>query len=190
MNGIFSNTALILVYSGVLVIGLALVGGAIISLLRSFTPGRQARPKGTTSPLLSRAAGYSLGLGAIVFGLTGLIVQLLFRLDPGTGVIVSLAAGMIVGLIALGLLVYLPSRGRAEEALVDFDATGRRAEVVIAIPAHGLGEVTFRNGQDVINLGARSAAARPITRGAIVVIERVTKRIAVVSPIDDGNPPT
>lgn len=187
MNGLLSNTALILVYSGVLIIGLALVGGAILSLLRSFTPGSQARPKGAASPILSRASGYSLGLGAAVFGAAGLIAHLLFRLEPTTGILVALALGVIAGLIALALLVYLPSRGRAEEALLDFDATGRRAEVVIAIPANGLGEVTFRDGKDEINLGARSAAGQPIPKGTSVVIERVTKRIAVVSPHSKGS---
>lgn len=188
MNGILSNSALILVYSGVLVIGLILIGGAIISLLRSFTPGKQTRPSGATNPILSRATGYSLGLGAVVFGVAGLIAQLLIHLEPATGILVALALGLITGLIALGLLTYLPSRGKAEEALIDFDATGRRAEVVIAIPGNGLGEVTFRDGKDVINLGARSASGRPIAKGAIVVIERVTNRIAVVSPLGDGNP--
>jgi hypothetical protein len=81
-------------------------------------------------------------------------------------------------------LVYLPSRGRAEEALLDFDATGRRAEVIIAIPANGLGEVAFPNGEERVNLGARSAGGQPIVAGATVVIERVTRRIAVVSPLD------
>ena len=180
-----SNTALIIVYSGVLLVGLALIGGAIFSLLRSFTPGSQARPSGADNPLLSRAGGYSLGLAAAVFGAAGLVALLLFRLEAATSVIVALGIGLVAGLIALALLVILPSRGRTEEALLDFDAAGRRAEVVIPIPVNGLGEVTFRNGKERINLGARSAAGRPIAPGTTVVIERVTKRVAVVSPLGE-----
>ncbi len=182
-----SNTALIIVYSGVLLIGLALIGAAIFSLLRSFTPGSQARPNKAAAPVFSRAVVYSLGLGAAVFGGVGLIALLLFRVDAGTSVIVGLGIGLVASLIALALLVILPSRGRTEEALLDFDATGRRAEVVIPIPTNGLGEVTFRDGKERINLGARSAAGLSIPKGTIVVIERVTNRVAVVSPLGDDS---
>lgn len=188
MNGLFSNSALIIVYAGVLLVGLALVAGAIVSLLRSFTPGRQSRPKAASRPVVSRAATYSLGLGAIVFGAAGLLAQLLFHLDPATGVIVALGLGLVVSLIAMALLAWLPARGQALEALIDFDATGRRARVVIPIPANGLGEITFRNGDEVVNLGARSALNRAIAAGETVVIDRVTQRIAVVTPLAEGSP--
>lgn len=183
MNGILSGTALILVYSGVGLIGLALIGGAIFSLLRSFTPGRQTRPQGATHPLFSRAVTYSLGLSAAVFGVAGLVAHLLFHTAPATGILIALGLGLVVGFIALAILVYLPARGRVEEELIDFDATGRRAEVVITIPVNGLGEVALRQGAKHVNLGARSATGRPIPSGTMVVIERVTKRVAVVSPL-------
>ncbi len=183
MNGILSGTALILVYSGVGLIGLALIGGAIFSLLRSFTPGRQTRPQGATHPLFSRAVTYSLGLSAAVFGVAGLVAHLLFHTAPATGILIALGLGLVVGFIALAILVYLPARGRVEEELIDFDATGRRAEVVITIPVNGLGEVALRQGAKHVNLGARSATGRPIPSGTMVVIERVTKRVAVVSPV-------
>lgn len=185
-TGILSNTALVFIYGGVLSLGLAFITIAIISLLRSFSPGSQTRPKGSPHPLFSRATTYSLGLGMAVFGGVGLLVVLLLRLDPVAGILVSLGAGLIVGLIALGLLVYLPSRGKAVEALLDFDATGRRAEVIINIPGNGLGEVSFRNGRERIKLGARSATGQPISAQTSVVIERVTMRVAVVSPLVEG----
>lgn len=181
MNSNFSNSVLIVVYIGVLVIGLILIGGAIISLLRSFTPGRQTQPKRPPSPLFSRAGGYSVGLGAAVFGAAGLLALLLFRVDPGNSVLWALGVGLVAGFVAMALLVYLPTRGQAMEALIDFDATGRRATVVIAIPANGLGEVAFRDGREQVNLGARSADGRAIAEGAIVIIQRVTNRIAVVA---------
>lgn len=182
-NGMLTNTALIIVYSGVLVIGLALIGGAIVSLLRSFTPGSQTRPPGAAGHLITRATTYSLGLGAAVFGAVGLVVELAFRASPTAGILWALGLGLLTGIIALGLLVYWPSRGQVEEALIDIDATGRQAEVVIAIPGHGLGEVALRDGARQINLGARSATGQPISNGAAVVIERVTNHIAVVRPV-------
>ena len=141
MNEISANIALVIVFVGVLIVGLALVAGAIISLLRSFTPGRQSRPAAASPPLLSRAAGYSLGLGAAVLGVVGLITLLLFDATPETSILVGLGAGLAVALVALILLVYWPSRREVEKALIDFDATGRRAQVVIDIPPNGLGEI-------------------------------------------------
>lgn len=186
-TGLFSDTALVFIYGGVLTFGVLLITGAIISLLRSFTPGSQDRPQGSPHPLFSRAATYSLGLAAAVFGAVGLLVVLLFRLDPVVGTLVALGAGLLAGLIALGLLVYLPSRGRMEESLIDFDATGRRARVVIPIPGNGIGEVTFRDGDKTINLAARSTAGQPIDKEITVIIERVTRRVAVVSPLGEGS---
>lgn len=184
MNTFPVNSALVLVYSGVLVIGLALIGGAIVSLLRSFTPGRQARPQPAANPLLSRAALYSLGLGAAIFGGAGLFTLLVLRVAPTNSVLWALAAGLVAGFAALALLVYLPARGQVEEAMIDFDAAGRRAQVVIPIPANGLGEVVLVGGDgEVVNLGARTATGVTIDAGVTVVIERVTKRIAVVSPL-------
>lgn len=183
MNSILSGTALVLIYSGVGLIGLALIGGAIISLLRSFTPGRQTRPRGAPHPLFSRAVTYSLGLGAAVFGVAGLVINFGFRAAPTTGILIALGLGLFVGFIALAILVYLPARGRVEEELIDFDAAGRRAEVVIAIPVNGLGEVVLADGTERVNLGARSATGLPISSGTTVVIERVTKRVAIVSPL-------
>lgn len=183
MNGILSNSALALVYSSVLLFGLALIGGAIVSLLRSFTPGRQSRPRGSPHPVFSRAALYSLGLGAAVFGGAGLIL-LAWRVAPVSGVLVALGSGLVASFAALALLVYLPARGRVEEALIDFDAAGRRARVVIPIPANGLGEVALvDDGGEPIHLGARAATGAAIDAGATVVVDRVTKRIAVVRPL-------
>jgi len=184
MNSILSNSALTLVFSGVLLLGLALIGGAIVSLLRSFTPGSQSRPKGSTHPLFSRAAFYSLGLGAAVFGGVGLLALLVLRVAPVSAILWSLGVGLVVGFAALALLVYLPRRGQAEEALIDFDAAGRRAQVVIPIPANGLGEVALvDDGGEQIHLGARAATGVAIDAGGMVVIERVTRRVAVVSPL-------
>ncbi|HMT19947.1 MAG TPA: hypothetical protein PKE20_01665 [Promineifilum sp.] len=187
MNGWLSNTALVVVYFGVLLIGLVLIAGAVVSLLRSFSPGSQKRPAGATHPLMSRAVGYSLGVGAAVFGGVGLLGLLLFDLTPDTSVLVALGFGLVAGFIALALFARPSSHGETEEALIDFDAAGRRAEVVIAIPAVGLGEIVFVNGTDHVHLGARSAAGLAIPAGAVVVIERVTRRVAVVIRLNEEN---
>jgi hypothetical protein len=188
MNAFNTSTALSLVYCGVALIGLILIGGAILSLLRSFTPGQQSRPRSTSSPpapgKAHRATSYSLGLGAAVFGLTGLLANLVLHLQPATGVIVSLAMGLIVGFIALTLLVDRRAPGIEDSAILGFDPAGLRAEVVIAIPPGGLGEIALQHGASRVNLGARSATGRSIATGTPVVIERISNHVAIVSPLD------
>ena len=189
MNGLSSNTALIIIYVSLLVVGLDFVRGNRASLFGSRCSVHCLAARATSSPLLSRAWSYSLGLSAAVFGAAGLFLLLVLRLQQATSVLIALGLGLIVGLLALAVLVYLPSRGNVWDPLIDFDAGGYRADVVIPIPANGLGEVTFRHDGERVNLGARSANGLPIGKGAVVVIERVTKHVAVVSILDEGRPP-
>jgi len=183
MNGTWSGAALVIVFGLVLSIGLALMGAALLSLLRGFSAGNRARPPGNTGRLLARATVYSLGLGAVVFGGVGLIARLLLRAEPAASVLWSLGLGLLVAFAAQAVLVYLPNRGRVEEAVVAIDAEGREARVVIPVPADGLGEVAYRDGTGVVNLGARTAAGQPIPQGEIVRIERVVNRVAIVRPV-------
>ena len=115
-------------------------------------------------------------------GGVGLPALLVFRLSPAASFAWALGAGLVVGALAEIILVYLPSRRQAEESDIAIDANGREAQVVIPIPASGLGEVTYRDGEETIHLGARSATGQPIGRGSRVRIERVARRVAIVRP--------
>lgn len=182
MSSLLSHSVLLVVYSGALLVGLGLIGLAVVSLLRSFTPGSQASSEGSGGRL-NRALTYSFGLGAAVLGAVGLLALLVFRLSPGAGLVWALGAGLVAGALAGILFVYLPNRRRRDEAEIAIDADGREAQVVIAIPASGLGEVVYQDGAETIHLGARSATGQPIGRGRRVRIERVARRVAVVRPV-------
>lgn len=180
MSALLSNSALLVVYGLVLVVGLALIGAAVVSLLRSFTPGRQAATGQASTHRLNRAATYALGLGATVLGAVGLLALLAFRVDPAASVLWSLGAGLVATLAAQLALVWLSGRDGAAETALAVDADGRVARVVIPIPANGLGEVAYRDGGEMVNLGARSVTGQAIPQDASVLIERVTNRVAVV----------
>jgi hypothetical protein len=184
MNEMWSGAALVIAYGIVLIVGLALIAAALLSLLRSFSAGSRTRPPDSAGRVLSRAVSYSLGLGAVVFGIVGLVARLVLRVAPGPSVLWSLGAGLLVAFIAQAVLVYLPNRNRVEEAAVAVDAEGREAQVVIPVPANGLGEVAYREGTARVNLGARSAAGQPIPQGEVVLIERVVNRVAIVRPVN------
>jgi hypothetical protein len=179
MSSFLTNSVLLAVYGGALALGLGLIGLAIVSLLRSFTPGSQASTDGR-GRRLNRALAYSLGLGAAVLGAVGLPALLLFRLSPAVSLLWAGGAGLVAGALAEILFVYLPNRRQQEEATLAIDADGREARVVIPIPASGLGEVAYQDGGETIHLGARSATGQPIGRDSRVRIERVASRVAIV----------
>jgi hypothetical protein len=54
MSSFLSNSVLLAVYGAALAVGLGLIGLAIVSLLRSFTPGSQASTAGPGQPIESR----------------------------------------------------------------------------------------------------------------------------------------
>jgi membrane protein implicated in regulation of membrane protease activity len=182
MSSFLSTSVLLVVYGGALAVGLGLIGLAIVSLLRSFTPGSQASTAGR-GRRLNRALTYSLGLGAAVLGAVGLLALLVFRLSPAASLLWAAGAGLVAGALAEILLVYLPNRRQQEETTLAIDADGREARVVIPIPASGLGEVAYQDGAETIHLGARSATGQPIGRDSQVRIERVASRVAIVRPI-------
>ncbi len=111
------------------------------------------------------------------------LLALALRAAPDLSLWAALGLGLLVGLVAALLLVYVPNRRRREEAAVAIEADGREARVVIAIPASGLGEVTYDDGDEPVHLGARSATGRAIAVDSRVRIERVAGRQAVVRPL-------
>lgn len=181
MSGFLSRSVLLAIYGGALAVGLALIAAAVISLLRSFTPGSQPAAEGQ-SRRLNRGAIYAVGLGVAVLGGAGL-GALLLRLSPELSTVTALGAGLLVGLVAALLLIYVPNRRRREETGLAIEADGREARVVIAIPASGLGEVAYDDGAETVHLGARSATGRTIAADSQVRIERLAGRVAVVRPI-------
>ena len=185
MSSFLSHSVLLVIYSGALLVGLVLIGLAVVSLLRSFTPGSQAANEGG-GRRPNRGLAYSLGLGAAVLGAIGLLTLLVLRLSSQVTLVWALGGGLVVGALAEILLVYLPNRRQVAETAIAIDADGREARVVIPIPASGLGEVVYQDGAETIHLGARSATGEPIGRDSRVRIERVARRVAVVRPV--GNP--
>jgi membrane protein implicated in regulation of membrane protease activity len=182
MLGFLSRSVLLAVYGGALAIGLLLIVLAVVSLLRSFTPGSQAA-SGTPGPRFGRATSYSLGLGLAVAGGVGLLALLVFDVAPLTSLWWALGTGLVAGAVAAFIFIYIPSRRLAEDVELAIDADGREARVVIDIPAGGVGEVAYQDGAETINLGARSATGRAIARHSRVRIVRVAGRVAVVEPI-------
>jgi len=182
-----SATALTFVYIGVLILGLIVVLLSWLALARSFTAGSQTQSPAASGRVLMQAAGLSLGVAALVFGAVGLLTERALAIGSISSVLWSLAAGLLAGFIVQLILTRHLDHRFAEDETAMIEMVGSEAEVVIPIPADGVGEVVLLDDSGSTHLGARSASGDPIERGTVVIIERVSHRIAIVRPV--GEPP-
>ncbi|MFQ5434701.1 MAG: NfeD family protein, partial [Anaerolineae bacterium] len=100
-------------------------------------------------------------------------------------IIWSTDVGVLVGGAAQAFFIYILSPTKSGHVNLAEDAMGREVEVITTIPGTGLGEISFDSTGGHVKLGARSAHGKQIKRGEVVIIERVTGRVAIVYPKDD-----
>lgn len=129
---------------------------------------------------------FVLAMFGAAFGLTGLITRLYFEMDPLPSILWSTGVGLVVGVLAQVLFLYVLSPSKSSHYSLKEDAKGREAEVIITIPPDGVGTIAFDNVSGRVTLGARSANNSEIKRGAFVTIDRITGRVAVVHPTEQN----
>jgi membrane protein implicated in regulation of membrane protease activity len=124
---------------------------------------------------LRTLAVFLAGLGGL-----GAIAEL-----RGAGVVVSASVGLAGG-VALAGMVYGFARylyRQQSSSLVTLEELiGRRAEVTVAIPAGGPGQVRCLVGETMVEKIARARGDGAIPAGAAVRIEEVAGEMALVSP--------
>lgn len=123
---------------------------------------------------------FALAIFGATFGLTGLIARLWLEMDAVPSILWAVGVGILVGASAQAFFIYVLSPSRSSHFNLSDDAVGREVEVIISIPAGGLGQVAFDNVSGRVTLGARSNSGTEIRRGETVLIERITGRVAVV----------
>lgn len=123
---------------------------------------------------------FSLAMFGATFGLTGLVTRLWLEMEVIPSILWAAGIGIIVGIAAQVLFIYVLSPSKSSHFRLADDATGREAEVIITIPANGRGSIAFDNVSGRMTLGARSSTGKQIKRGEFVTIERIIGRIAVV----------
>ena len=128
-------------------------------------------------------------LSIFLTGLGGLGAMAQLR---GAGAAVSAAVGMTGGLVLAGLVYFFARylyRQQSSSLVVTDELVGRRAEVIVSIPAAGVGQVRCRMGETLVEKIARSRDSDAIPPGAPVRIEEVTGETVVVSrwqPVEYG----
>ncbi|MCA9934776.1 MAG: NfeD family protein [Ardenticatenaceae bacterium] len=129
---------------------------------------------------------FALAIFGAAFGMTGLVTRLWLELDSVPSILWATGVGLIIGVSAQVFFIYVLSPSKSSHFSLSDDAVGRDVEVITTIPGNGLGEIAFDNVSGRVKLGARSSTGKQIKRGALVKIERVTGRVAVVHPIEES----
>ncbi len=128
---------------------------------------------------------FALAMFGASFGITGLITRLWLAMNAIPSVAISAGAGFVVGIVAQLFFIYVLSPSKSSHYSLQQDALHRQVEVITTIPANGLGEIAFDNVSGRVKLGARSATGKQIRRGTLVRIERITGRVAIVTPVEE-----
>ncbi len=128
---------------------------------------------------------FALAVFGATFGLVGMITSAWLEMNPIPSILISAAAGLLVGGVAQVIFLYILSPTKSSHYHLEEDALGREAQVTITIPATGQGQVTFNNVSGRVRLGARSATGESIANGEFVIIEKIAGRNAFVRPVEN-----
>lgn len=126
---------------------------------------------------------FVLAMFGAAFGITGILTRLWLNMEPIPSILWSAGIGIAIGAAAQALFLYVLSPSKSSHYSLIEDAIGREVEVIVTIPANGLGTIAFDNVSGRVTLGARSSTGKQIKRGEFVAVEKITGRVALVRPV-------
>ncbi len=115
------------------------------------------------------------------FGAFGIVATQLFSASAPLSLVWAAGGGLVVAAIAHFAFGYLLSTQASSEVRRQ-DIVGATAEVIIPIPAEGLGQIAFVARGGRVTYGARAEEETAIRRGTIVTIVDVVGSVALVRP--------
>jgi membrane protein implicated in regulation of membrane protease activity len=128
---------------------------------------------------------FALAMFGSAFGLAGLLTRIWLEMDAIPSILWALGVGVLFGALAQLFFLAVLSPSKSSHFSFREDAINREAQVVLTIPKDGIGSVTYTNISGRVTLGARSATGQPIEAGALVVIERLAGRVAMVRRLEE-----
>ena len=123
---------------------------------------------------------FSAAVFGSAFGLTGLITHLWLDMEPIPSILWATGVGIIFGGAAQAFFLYVLSPSKSSHFSLERDSIGKEAEVTIAVPSDGLGQISYTNVSGRVRLGARSETGKEIHTGSLVIIKRIVGRVAIV----------
>ena len=115
------------------------------------------------------------------FGGVGLVGTQLFHLGYFSLLLPTPTGLVLAGLVFLFFNKVFSLTQSSSEARVAF-LVGKEAEVIVAVPAEGLGEIAYSSKGARYNASARSSTGKPIPKNSLVTIDRVVGTTFYVKP--------
>ena len=109
----------------------------------------------------------------------------------GYGVAPSSFAGFVGGMVMLTLVFFFARflyGQQASSAVITADLVGRTAQVSVAIPENGIGQVRCLISESIVDKLARSHDGQAIAFGAAVKIDEIMGEAVIVSPASGSRP--
>ena len=110
-------------------------------------------------------------------------------LGAGPASAVGLGSGLLFGGVIYAFLRFLYGQQATSEVLAS-DLLGQTARVVIAIPAHGVGQVRCRIGEELVDKVAQSRDGLAIAENTPVRIEEVLGETVIVKASSGSSAPS
>jgi hypothetical protein len=114
------------------------------------------------------------------FGAGGIVAHYLLTWSFGAGLMLATGSGLLLAAAAYLVLDLIFSQTQAGSEHSTEDAVGREAEVITAIPDHGIGEIAYVIRGQREQAPARSIDGAAVPRGRLVVIEKMLGQTAYV----------
>ncbi|OPZ22615.1 MAG: hypothetical protein BWZ10_00365 [candidate division BRC1 bacterium ADurb.BinA364] len=116
------------------------------------------------------------------FGGSGYIYMRMFDMDGTWSVLPALATAFVVGAAVFMIFDYIFKNTQGGVEVNIANLIGREAEVIVSIPADGMGEIAFASGGGRINTPARSETGTAIPKNTIVRISKIVGTVYLVKP--------
>jgi membrane protein implicated in regulation of membrane protease activity len=129
---------------------------------------------------ISPVSGTTLATFITGFGGGGVVAHYWLRWSLLGSLGLAIGSGVVVAAAAYAILDFLFKETQAGSEFAVGETVGREAEVIVAIPAGGVGEVAYIMRGQREQSSARAVDGGAIAKGTAVVIERVTGPTAYV----------
>ncbi len=119
----------------------------------------------------------------VVFGGAGLICYEVLKMGGGLSTIAALIVSFMSSTVVYFVFAKLILASEGGTTYDPSSIGGTEAEVIIGIPASGIGEIAFDHSSGRISGGARSADGSEIARGSLVRIDKHVGGTYIVAPV-------
>ena len=119
-------------------------------------------------------SGTTLATFITGFGAGGTVAHYYLGWSLAPGLLLATATGVVVAAAAFGVLELIFKETQAGSEFTVDEAVGREAEVITPIPPGGTGEVAYMARGQRVQSSARTTEDGTISKGEIVVIDKVS----------------